>query len=84
MIQGMNHENVVCVLRHDDATRREVHHGESLTDRYGDFYRVTGGRPPHKPGSTGRVYVDNCLSDISREFFPGVFNLVWIPKRDAE
>jgi hypothetical protein len=33
------------------------------------------GRPPHKPSSSGRIYVKESGSD--REYFPGVFNCTW-------
>ena len=34
---------------------------------------ITGGRPPHKPSSTGRVWVE----EYSQEYFPTVFKLKW-------
>lgn len=40
-------------------------------------YIVTGGSAPHKPGSTGRVYVTSVGHPGAHEFFPGVFNLRW-------
>lgn len=48
-----------------------VHLNEKVTDFRGREDRVLGGRPPHKPGSAGRVWVDKG------EFFPTVFDLVW-------
>lgn len=42
-------------------------------------YIVTGGRAPHKPESTGRVYVSGIgKNGLNREFFPNVFNMKWI------
>lgn len=41
----------------------------------GSIWTVTGGRAPHSPASTGRVYV---TGPGDREFFPSVFNLVWV------
>jgi hypothetical protein len=47
--------------------------GEILESHQGDMYRIVGGRPPHKPSSSGFVYtVDN------REFYPTVFDLKWV------
>lgn len=47
--------------------------GDTLTDFRGHTAPLTGGRPPHKPSSTGRVYVEPGL-----EFFPSVFGLEWV------
>lgn len=33
---------------------------------------VTGGRPPHKPGSTGRIATDRG------KLFPGVIDAEWV------
>jgi len=41
------------------------------TDSHGEIAVITGGRPPHKPSSSGRVWANG------REFFPSVFNLEW-------
>jgi len=37
------------------------------------------GREPHKPGSTGRVYVEEPHKNDTwtREFFPSVFDMQW-------
>jgi len=43
--------------------------GEKIED-----FHIKGGRPPHKPSSTGRVGVN----EYSQEDFPTVFNLKWI------
>jgi hypothetical protein len=39
---------------------------------------VQGGTPPHKPSSTGRVWVAKNGGEWNREFFPTVFNLEWM------
>jgi hypothetical protein len=46
--------------------------GETLSSGRGDRYTITGGRPPHKPASTGRVWVEG-----GGEYFPSVFDLEW-------
>jgi hypothetical protein len=46
---------------------------EHLTFR-GDPLTITGGRPPHKAGSTGRVHTNGG------EFFPSVMNMEWRKK----
>ena len=46
--------------------------GDDLKDFRGDRCKVTGqGRPPHKPGSTGRIELDG------REYFPSVAGCKW-------
>lgn len=47
--------------------------GETLSTGGGDRYIITGGRPPHKPASTGRVWVEG-----GGEYFPTVFDLRWM------
>lgn len=43
----------------------------------GAEFMLVGGRAPHKPGSTGRVWVTNA--DLATlEFYPGVFGLKWV------
>jgi hypothetical protein len=42
-----------------------------VTSFRGSHCTVSGGKPPHKLGSTGRVYTSDG------EYFPSVFNLVW-------
>jgi hypothetical protein len=52
--------------------------GQKVRNR--DSYIVSGGRAPHKPSSSGRVYVKTVGGDrMGREFFPHVFNMKWIP-----
>lgn len=50
--------------------------GEKVECFRGEAWTLEGGAPPHKPASTGRVYVRQGESG-GREFFPGVFNLEW-------
>lgn len=56
-----------------------VHEGAKLACSRGEVYEVTGGRPPHKPGSTGRVWVRGVEKGAcSQEFFPSVVDCVWV------
>ena len=41
-----------------------------------EMFVVTGWREPHKPSSTGRVYVRDEHGE--HEFFPGVFDMKFI------
>ena len=59
------------------ATFQQVMNGEKVVDFRDNSATVTGGAPPHKPSSTGRVYV---LQDgRSAEYYPGGYNLRWVP-----
>lgn len=52
--------------------------GQKVRSR--ESYIVSGGRAPHKPSSSGRVYVKTIGGDrMGREFFPTVFKMKWIP-----
>lgn len=51
---------------------------KELIDNDGEYWVVEGGDPPHKPSSSGRVWVrllDN--PEWTREFFPHVFDMKW-------
>ena len=54
-------------------TGAPVYYEDIIRDFRGDEHVITGGRSPHKPSSTGRVYTAR-----SREFFPTVFKLIWV------
>lgn len=46
---------------------------EICADFRGNAHLITGGEPPHKPSSTGRVYVTG-----GSEFYPSVYDMKWI------
>ena len=51
---------------------------ELATSSTGEQWVVEGGTPPHKPSSTGRVWVRRSDdSTWNREFFPAVFGMEW-------
>jgi hypothetical protein len=56
----------------DTTTGREIKIGDQVKTFRGEPATVKGFRPPHKPGSSGRVIVD--LGNGDRDFFPGVIN----------
>lgn len=58
-------------LTHKDGTPAQM--WEMLESHRGDQYRIIGGRAPHKPASSGRVWVEG-----GGEFFPTVFDLKWV------
>ena len=51
--------------------------GATLKSRDGEEFVVKGWRRPHKPSSTGRVFVvsKDRPDDFERQFFPSVFDL---------
>ena len=58
--------------------RGEVYAKELIRSSKGEQWVIEGGTPPHKPSSTGRVWV-RLLDDPTwnREFFPTVFGMEW-------
>jgi len=58
----------------NSKTLEPVRVGDIVTDFRGETCTISGGRAPHKPSSTGRVWVN----EFSQEYFPGVFNLEWV------
>lgn len=61
-------------LTRSDGT--EVNIGDALTYSNGLETTCQGGAVPHKPGSTGRVWVGE--KNVEREYYPSVFNLTWV------
>lgn len=64
-----------------DANNKPVKRHQKMKSFRGDTYFVTGGAPPHKPESSGRIYVVHSLKDkdcMDREFFPSVFDCRWV------
>jgi hypothetical protein len=61
-----------------EATKEPVTLPMVCRDFRGEDHTVTDGAPPHKPGSTGRIY-----TSIQESFFPGVVGLLWVKDSDA-
>jgi hypothetical protein len=61
------------VLVHESG--RPAQKGEEVTSFRGEKMIITGGRPPHHSGSTGRIWVKENNSD--REYYPSVCDLRW-------
>ncbi len=59
-------------------TGEEVAIGSTVTSFRDEKFVLNGFRKPHKPSSTGRVFVkrvDADENDFEESFFPGVFDL---------
>ena len=61
----------------DQFTGRGIYQLELVQDRDGQNFVVKGGVPPHKPSSTGRVWVSDITNKHNREYFPSVCGLEW-------
>lgn len=60
-----------------DRRGRPVHVGQMLR-RHGTDWKLRGGRAPHKPSSTGRIWVTR--PGVRDQFFPGVLGTMWLPR----
>jgi len=67
----------IWVLSHKDGS--PVYVGETVTDFRGDQASITGGRPPHKPSSTGRVTINR--DGETYQLYPSVYDLTWQKER---
>ncbi len=54
------------------STGQEAAEGETYHDFRGEPHVLKGGRPPHKSGSSGFVYISGG------EFYPSVIGLEWV------
>lgn len=60
------------------ATGAPVLRGTAATTSRGESVVVVGGRPPHKPSSTGRIYcIKPGAAGYVFEWYPSVCNLKW-------
>ena len=66
-----------------ELTNQPVQIGDVVKTFRGDSVIVMGIVTPHKPSSTGRVYViPHDGSGCGQEFFPSVINAVWTGRTD--
>ena len=63
------------ILRYEDGKRVQI--GDKVELHNGGTGTVTRMEEPHKPSSTGRVYVAIEGATYTRSFFPGVINATW-------
>jgi hypothetical protein len=66
-----------------EVNNEPVQIGDVTETFRGESVVVLGIVKPHKPSSTGRVYVKPTESDgCGQEFFPSVINAKWIDRED--
>jgi len=58
------------------AIGASVHKNEAVKCFRGEDYIITGGASPHKPSSTGKVWVTDTEGN-SHEYYPAVFDMKW-------
>lgn len=67
-----------------DVEGCDVSLGQIFYTFRGEEVELTGGRPPHKPSSTGRIYVEPFGGGPTSEYFPSVCNLKWIRREEFD
>ena len=71
-INNIGYDGKLWLLLREDATQG-VYEGQTVRSFRGESYVITGGRPPHKPESTGKVWTED-----GGEYYPSVFGLRWV------
>lgn len=66
-----------------EKTGEEVKAGDLVSSQDGELFRLDFYREPHKPSSTGRVYVTRLEAGCQLEFFPSVIGAKWIERTDG-
>lgn len=75
LIQSTDYSGAICTLV-DETTGEAIYIGDKRGNINGT---IKGGRAPHKPSSTGRIW----LEEWSSEYFPTVVNAKWV-RADAD
>lgn len=60
-----------------ERTGVPVMEGDVVLDFRGEAETIKGGRPPHKPSSSGFVW-----TATGRELYPSVFDLKWVHEKN--
>ena len=85
-IISIDYAGRTCALR--TASGTAVGQGFVALSHRGERWVITGGTAPHKESSSGKVWArlfpDNHPDAHDAEFFPGVFDLVWVPATPAK
>lgn len=82
-ITSTDYAGRTCALR--TASGTAVSQGFVALSFRGERWVITGGRAPHKESSSGKVWATpfpaqaGASSVHDAEFFPCVFDLVWVP-----
>lgn len=66
-----------------EKTGEQVQAGDLVSLQDGELYRLDFYREPHKPSSTGRVYITPEGGGGQRELFPSVIGAKWIEREDG-
>jgi len=78
MITGKNWAGELMVMVRE-STNQAVVRGDRAVSSRGEQYVILGGRPPHKPSSTGRVYCKRPNRDLPQEeYFPNALGVRWV------
>jgi len=71
----------------DGSLIREAIVGEKYKTGRGESVKLISGTPPHKPGSTGKVYVEEEGFKVSggyhyapSMYYPSVISMKWVKK----
>lgn len=63
---------------YNTETNQPIKTGDIVQDFRGERWVVEGSEEPHKPSSTGRVYLMSlCERKVHRTFYPSVINAEW-------
>lgn len=76
MIYDTNFADVPMRLTFDSGVAVQV--GDVVSTGRGEQVTITGGRAPHSPASTGRVWV-RLEGGAQTEYYPSVINAKWLP-----
>lgn len=72
-VTSVGYDGKRWLLLREDVTERGVRKGETVRSYRGEDCVLTGGRAPHKPESTGKVWTSD-----GGEYYPSVFGLRWV------
>ncbi len=59
-------------------TKEEIKIGDRVQTGKGQFATLLSFTPPHKPASTGRVYIEEEENGWKHEYFPSIFGAKFI------
>lgn len=77
-IQSTNYQDKICTLVEVD-TGKILTKGMEVKTFRGETVILDGGNAPHKPNSTGCVWISDTFYGNQREYYAGVINAEWRP-----